>query len=110
MLYYNRLDVSEGTGPTKSSNSKKSMICNYWFLNHGFKFQDLVSNGFHNLRIFCLNISGIVIITVKNVVYRCIIHSIIHNISLFKGHFLTFLVLLCIKRMIVNAVWTSLNL
>ena len=25
------------------------MICHYWFFNHGFKFQDSVHNGCHDL-------------------------------------------------------------
>ena len=49
---------------------------NYWFFNHGFKFDDSVCNGCHDLIILCLNISDIAIITVKNVDYRCIIHNI----------------------------------
>ena len=52
------------------------MIFNFWFFNHGFKFQDFVCIGCHGLTILCLNISGITIITVKNIDYRCIIHNI----------------------------------
>ena len=52
------------------------MICHYWFFNHGFKFQDSVSNGCHDLTILCLNIRNIAIITVKNLDYQCIIHNI----------------------------------
>ena len=51
------------------------MICHHWLFNHGFKFQDSVCNGCHGLTILCLNISDIGIITVKDVDYRCIIHS-----------------------------------
>ena len=46
------------------------------FFNHGFEFQDYVYNGCHNLTMLCLNISDVGIITIKNVDYRCIIHSI----------------------------------
>ena len=52
------------------------MICHYWSFNHGFKFQDYVCNGSHNLTMLNVNISYIAIITVKNVYYRYIIHSI----------------------------------
>ena len=48
-----------------------------FFLNHGFKFQGSISNGCHGLTILCPNISGMAIITDKNVGYRCIIHIII---------------------------------
>ena len=71
MLYYDGIDISEAINPAKS-NSKKCMVCHYWFYNHGFKFQESVCNGSHNL-ILCLNISNIAIVTVKNVDYCCII-------------------------------------
>ena len=45
-------------------------------LNHGFEFQDSVCNGCHDLRMLSVNIRDTVIITVKNVDYRCIIHNI----------------------------------
>ena len=35
-----------------------------------------VCSGFHDLRMFCLNISDTVIITVKSVDYCCIIYEI----------------------------------
>ena len=75
MLYYNRIDVREGTDPTKSNKSRECMIWHYWFFNHGYKFQDHVCNDCHDLTILCLNISNIAIITVKNVDYCCIIHN-----------------------------------
>ena len=52
------------------------MFCHYWFFNHGFKFQDPVGNGCHDLTMLSVNICDIAIITVKNVGYCCIIHDI----------------------------------
>ena len=43
---------------------------------HGFKFQDSVCYGCHDLTMLTGNISDIAIITVNNFDYRCIIHSI----------------------------------
>ena len=51
------------------------MICHYWIFNHGFKLQDFVCNICHNLTIAFIG-RDIVIITVKNVDYRYIIHNI----------------------------------
>ena len=79
MLYYDRIDISEGTDPTKSNKSEECMICHYWFFNHEFKFQDSVFNGCHDLTILCLNISDIAIITIKIIDYCCIIHNITKN-------------------------------
>ena len=75
MLYYDRIDISEGTDHTESNRSKECMIFRYWFFNHEFKSQDFVWNGFHDLTILCINISNIAITTVNNVDYRCIIHN-----------------------------------
>ena len=74
----NRIDISEGIDPTKSNRSKECMICHYWFFNHGFRFQDSVCNGCHDLTVLHLNISNIAItdITVKKVNYCCVIHNI----------------------------------
>ena len=52
------------------------MICHYFFFNHGFKFENYVSNGCHDLTMLSVNISDIAIITVKNTYYRCIVHNI----------------------------------
>ena len=56
------------------------MIFHYFFFNNGFKFQDYVCNGCHDLRMLNVNIRDIAIITVKNVDYCCIIHNISINI------------------------------
>ena len=40
MLYFNRIDVSEGTDVNKASASKECDICHYWYiLNKDFKLQ-----------------------------------------------------------------------
>ena len=82
MLYYNRIDLSEGIGVTKSNNSKECLICYYRFFNYGFKFQDSVLNGCYDLMMLCPNISDITIITVKGIDYHCIIvlfKSVLHD-------------------------------
>ena len=56
MLYYDRIDISEGTDLAKSNNSKGCMICHYLFFNHGFNFQDYICNGFHDLTMLNVNI------------------------------------------------------
>ena len=76
MLFYDRIDISEGIDLAKSNNSKECMICHYWFFNHGFKFQDSVCNGCHDLTMLSVNISDIAIITIENIDYPCIIHNI----------------------------------
>ena len=52
------------------------MTCHYWFFKHGFNFRGSVCTGCHDLMMFCLNISDVLIITVKYVNDRCINHDI----------------------------------
>ena len=75
-MYYERIDLSEGTDPAKSNNSKECIICCYWYFDHGFNFQNFVCNVCHNLTMLCFNISNVAIITIKRVDYRCVIHDI----------------------------------
>ena len=82
MLYYDRIDINEEIDLAKSNRSKECMICHYWFFNYGFKFQDSVCNGCQYLTMLSVNINDIVIITVKNVDYRCIIHNISKSASI----------------------------
>ena len=76
MLYYDRIDISEGFDFAGGNKSKECMICHYCFFSHGFKFQDYVCNGCHDLTMLYLNISDITIITVKIVDYCCIVNNI----------------------------------
>ena len=75
MLYYNGIDLSEGIDVAKSNNSKGYIVCHYWYFHHGFKFQNSVCNGCHDLAMLCLNLSDVAIFTVKDVDY-CITHDI----------------------------------
>ena len=45
MIYYDRIDVSEGIDVNKTSASKWCDVCYYWyFLNYSCKFQPNVCN------------------------------------------------------------------
>ena len=49
MLYFNRIDISEGIDVNKTSDSKECGIGHYWyFLNKGLKFQINVCHRFIN--------------------------------------------------------------
>ena len=63
MLYFDRIDVSEGFCD----------IYHYcYFLNYGFKFQPNVCNRCHDLLIMSMNVSDIAISNVKCSDNRCI--------------------------------------
>ena len=43
MLQYDRIDVSEGIGINKTSESKECMLSHYWYFKDvGYKFQPYV--------------------------------------------------------------------
>ena len=71
-----RIDLSEGICVVKSNSSKECIVCRYWFFSIGSKFQDSVYNHYHDLTMFCINISKIAIITNKGVDHCCIICDI----------------------------------
>ena len=58
------------------------MVCQYWFFNHRFDFQDYVCNGCHDLTMLCLNISDITILLLLKVL---LIFVFIHDVSKFEA-------------------------
>ena len=67
MLYYDRIDISEGTGINKTSVWKEYDICHYWYiLNKGFNLQAYVCNRCHDLLMMPMNLSDIAILKIKS--------------------------------------------
>ena len=64
MLYYDRINIRKGTDLAKSNNSKECMISHFSFFNNGFKFQNYICNGCHDLTMLSVIISDIAIIIV----------------------------------------------
>ena len=80
MLYYDRIDVSEGIDVNKTSALKECDICHYWyFLNYSFKFQSNVCNRCHDLLMMSINLSDIAILNIKGSEYSCIISLFSQN-------------------------------
>ena len=80
MLYFKRIDVSEGIDVNKTSALKECDICHYWyFLNNSFKFQPNVCNRCHDLLMWSTNLSDIAILNIKGSDSRCIIVLINKN-------------------------------
>ena len=57
MLYYYRIDVSEGIDVNKTSASKECDVSDFWYLNYSFKFQPNVCNRYHDLLMISLILS-----------------------------------------------------
>ena len=73
MLYFDRINVSEGIDINKTSTSKVWYLSLLVFLNKGFKFQTYVCNRCHDLLMLSMNLNNIAIFKIKNGDYRCII-------------------------------------
>ena len=62
MLYYDRIDVSEGIDVNKTSASRECDACHYWyFLNYRFTIQPNACNRCHELLIMSINLNNIAI-------------------------------------------------
>ena len=62
MLYYDRIDVSEGIDINKTIKWKKCDICHYWyFLNKGFKFQSYICNRCHDILMMSMNLDSAIL-------------------------------------------------
>ena len=73
MLYFDRIDVSEGIDVNKTSASRECNICHYWyFLNYSFKFQQNVCNRCHILLMMSINVNNVAILNIKGSGYCCI--------------------------------------
>ena len=60
MLYFDRIDISEGIDVSKTSASKDCDVCHYsYFLNKGFKFQPYVCNRCHDFLMMSMNLNDI---------------------------------------------------
>ena len=80
MLYYDKIDVSEGIDVNKTSALKDCDVFLYWhFLNYSFKFQTNVCNRCHDLLMISINLSNITILNFKGSDYHCIISLISKN-------------------------------
>ena len=77
MLYFDRIDVSEGIDVNKISASKECDICHYWyFLNFRFNLQQNVCNRCHDLLMMSMNLRDVAILNIKGYDYCCIISLI----------------------------------
>ena len=80
MLYFDRIDVSEGIDVNKISASKECDICHYWyFLNYSFKYQPNICNRCHVLLMTFMILSNITVLNIKSSYYRYIISLISTN-------------------------------
>ena len=77
MLKYQKIDASEGIDVNKTSASKQCDPCHYWFCKDvGFKFEEHVCNGCHDLLTMAHLLKGIAILSAKGATFRCLLMAI----------------------------------
>ena len=75
-----RIDVSEGININKTSESKKFMLCHYWYFKDiSFKFQPYLCNGCHDLSMMAYELKNVAMLNAKGVGYGCILWGISRN-------------------------------
>ena len=80
MLYFDRIDFSEGIDVNKAGGSKECDICQYWyFLHYSFQFQPNICNRCHDLLMMSMNLSDIAILNIKCCDCCCIFSLISKN-------------------------------
>ena len=80
MLQYEKIDISKGIDVNKTGASKECEFCHYWFFkDFGFKFEEHVCNGCHDLLTMAHSLKNIAILSAKGAPFRCILWSISRN-------------------------------
>ena len=71
MLEYGRIDISKGINVNKTNLSKEYDICHYWlFEDIGFKNENYLCNGCHDLMQKAMSFNNVTIVYVKGSPYR----------------------------------------
>ena len=79
-MRYQKVDASEGIDVNKTSVSKKCKLYYYWFFKEiGFKFEEHVSNKYHDLLTIAYSFKDIVILNAKGATFRCFLMVISKN-------------------------------
>ena len=71
MLEYDKINISEGIDANKTNASKECDIFHYWYvLDKGFKYEQYLCNGCHNLIQKAMSFNDVATVCVKGSDYR----------------------------------------
>ena len=74
MLQYEKIDALEGIDINKTNASRKCVLCHYWFFKDvGFKFEEHVCNGCHDLLTMAYSLKNIAILSAKGATFSCLL-------------------------------------
>ena len=77
MIYYDKIDFSEGIDVKKTNDLKECDACYHsYFQDKVFKFQTYVCNGCLNLLAMSINLNDIAILNINGIDFPCIINGI----------------------------------
>ena len=83
MLWYKKIDNSEGIDANKTSASKECEICHYWFFKDvGFKFEEHLCNKCHDLLTMAYSLKNKAVLSAKGATFRCLFMGISKNKAL----------------------------
>ena len=80
MLRSQKIDGSDRIDVNKASASKECGLCHYWFFKDvGFKFEEYVCNGCHDLLTMAHSLKNAAILNAKGATFRCVLMIISKN-------------------------------
>ena len=85
MIKYEKFDISEGIDVNKTSASKESELCHYWFFKDiEFKFEEHICNRCHDLLTMAYSLKNIAILSAKWTTCRYLMMATSENEALKK--------------------------
>ena len=85
MIKYEKCDISEGIDVNKTSASKESELCHYWFFKDiEFKFEEHICNRCHDLLTMAYSLKNIAILSAKWTTCRYLMMATSENEALKK--------------------------
>ena len=85
MLKYEKFDISEGIDVNKTSATKESELCHYWFFKDiELKFEEHICNRCHDLLTMAYSLKNIAILSAKGATFRCLLMGTSENEALKK--------------------------
>ena len=85
MLKYEKFDISEGIDVNKTSASKESELCHYWFFKDiEYKFEEHICNRCHDLLTMAYSLKNIAILSAKWTTCRYLMMATSENEALKK--------------------------
>ena len=71
MIEYDRIDLDEGIDVNKTSSSRESWLCHFWyFLDKDFNYQKHYCDGCHDMSMKVVSIKSLAIVYSKGNAYR----------------------------------------